>query len=93
MYFLRRRHGRKSNSDTRRDSPPPVSAPPQYIEPEPFSAELEEPAPPKPVVIKKAKRPRIESTAEEDCKPAGTFRSGTLHIARATRSEQSHGKA
>jgi hypothetical protein len=94
MYFLRRRHGRKSNSDTRRDTPPPASPPAQFMEPEPvYAAELEEPVAPKPVVIKKAKRPRIESTAEEDCKPAGTFRSGTLHLARASRSEPTHGKA
>lgn len=83
MYFLRRRHGRKPQSETPRESPP-VAAPLEYAEPQ----EIE---PPRPVVIRKAKRPRV-AAAEDDCKPAGTFRAGTLHIARAVETAARHGK-
>lgn len=104
MYFLRRRHGRKTQSDQsrdqRRDKPPAaaqVPAMPVYAEPEqdparPIYAEPEETEPPRPVVIKKARRSRADQAEIDDCKPAGTFRAGTLHIARIPSSGASQGK-
>lgn len=90
MYFLRRRHSRKPQSEARRSDPPvqggPLEVTDAYHEPEPAE-------PPKPVVITKAKRQRVADPEDGDCKPAGTFRSGTLHIARSPRSEPSHGGA
>ena len=51
------------------------------------------PEPPRPLVIKKTKRQRAATPPpEDDCKPAGTFRSGTLHIAHGSGSEPQHGK-
>ena len=87
MYFLRRRHGRKPQPDARRDTAP-VPSPerkPVYVD-----EELNEPI--RPVVITKAKRARVTAPEKGDCTPAGTFRSGTLHIARNARSEPQHGK-
>ncbi len=84
MYFLRRRHGRKPQSETRRESPP-VAAPLEYAEPQ----EIE---PPRPVVIRKAKRPSVAVAEDEDRKPAGTFRAGTLHIARAAETDARQGE-
>jgi hypothetical protein len=84
MYFLRRRHGRKPPPEARRDAAP--------LEPQPPYPESEEVAPPKPVVITKAKRPRITSPEDDECKPAGTFRSGTLHIAHGGNGNEHHGK-
>jgi hypothetical protein len=93
MYFLRRRHGRKPQPDARRETVPAPAAFVPHSEPQPHYAEAEQPEPIRPVVIKKAKRPRITTPAEDDCKPAGTFRSGTLHIANGARNEPQHGKA
>jgi hypothetical protein len=56
-------------------------------------AEPEETATPRPVVITKARRARPELAEADGCKPAGTFRAGTLHIAaRAAGAGASHGK-
>lgn len=89
MYFLRRRHGRKPQSDQRRNNPP-VAVQPAAL---PIYAEPEENVSPRPVVITKARKARPELTEVSDCKPAGTFRAGTLHIpARADGGGASHGK-
>ena len=81
MYFLRRRHGRKPQSDQRRDKPPaPIQAQASAM---PIYAEPEEITPPQPVVVTKTRRSRAALAESDDCKPAGTFRAGTLHIARA----------
>jgi hypothetical protein len=99
MYFLRRRHGRKPQPDARREtSPAPAPAPfvshseVPHSQPEPHFSEADQAEPIRPVVIKKAKRARIATPVEDDCKPAGTFRSGTLHIANGARNQPQHGK-
>lgn len=89
MYFLRRRHGRKPPTEARRDTPPAV-LPPTYHDPEPDPQLPPEPA--RPVVITKTKRQRVAEAAEEDFKPAGTFRAGTLHIPGSRQSQQGAGK-
>jgi hypothetical protein len=103
MYFLRRRHGRKpqtdQNRDQRRDRPPatvqasamrPSAMPPSAMQ---IYGEPGETVTPRPVVITKARRARPELAEADDCKPAGTFRAGTLHIAaRAADAGASHGK-
>ena len=94
MYFLRRRHGRKPHSEARRD-PSPAEAPARnepharneapYLEPDQVTAV-------RPTVITKPKRPRVATPAEgADCKPAGTFRAGTLHLDRPAEQAR-HGK-
>jgi len=88
MYFLRRRHGRKPPPEARRESPP-AQAPVIYEAPEPLPEPV---APARPKVITKARRQRIDSPAEEDCKPAGTFRAGTLHLGRNAEVHARHGK-
>ncbi|MEO8202609.1 MAG: hypothetical protein ABI630_02005 [Betaproteobacteria bacterium] len=85
MYFLRRRHGRKPQSN--RDNALPVL--PVYAEPSAY-AEIEEVVVPKPVVITKARRARVADTDASDCKPAGSFRAGTLHIAKAREADVRH---
>lgn len=111
MYFLRRRHGRKPQSEARRDAAPvgPNSGPSARFDsavnarhnsanesgalPESQSPYPEAEEPPRPVVIKKAKRQRVAAPLpDDDCKPAGTFRAGTLHIAHASRSQPQQGK-
>ncbi len=100
MYFLRRRHGRKPQSDQsrdqRRDKPPGAvntQAPPATMtNAEPVYAELEQTQAPRPVVITKARRARTALPQPEDTPPAGTFRAGTLHIARANETGASPGK-
>lgn len=96
MYFLRRRHGRKSQSDQsrdqRRDKPPVVTQAPATQAPAmPIYAEAEENTAPRPVVITKTRRARTELPESDDSKPAGTFRAGTLHIARVNETGASHG--
>lgn len=94
MYFLRRRHGRKPQPDARRDTAPvpsPVSNAPSSEHETPYADE-EHNEPIRQVVITQAKRPRVTAPEKGDCKPAGTFRSGTLHIAGNARSEPQHGK-
>lgn len=88
MYFLRRRHGRKPPTGARREVQPP-EVPARYEAPEP---EHEASPPPTPKVITKPPRHRIELESEADCKPAGTFRAGTLHIDRSQPSDARHGK-
>ena len=92
MYYLRRRHGRKPQSDQSRDKPPAAvttQAPPAM----PIYAESEETQPPRPVVvITKTRRARTALPESDDSPPAGTCRAGTLHIARANESGASHGK-
>ena len=102
MYFLRRRHGRKTQSDQSRDQrrdKPPAAVTPAFGTPAvaqapafPVYVEPEEAEPPRPVVIKKARRSREALAEADDCKPAGTFRAGTLHIARIPSSGASQGK-
>lgn len=91
MYFLRRRHGRKPGSDQRRDKPPAVAQQQQQPQPPamPIYAEPEEISPPQPVIKTKPRRARVE-LAVDDVKPAGTFRAGTLHIARASEGAARH---
>ena len=91
MYFLRRRHGRKPGSDQRRDKPPAVAQQQQQPQPPamPIYAEPEEISPPQPVIKTKPRRARVE-LGEDDVKPAGTFRAGTLHIARASEGAARH---
>ncbi len=101
MYFLRRRHGRKSQPDARRQPAPAQApeasheashaAPNHHQHSEPAYPEMEQPEPVRPVVITKPKRPRVTPAADDDVKPAGTFRSGTLHI-HGNRREPQHGK-
>jgi hypothetical protein len=92
MYFLRRRHGRKP-PEARRHTPEPQPAQPEaparYEAPE---AEHEPVAPAQPKVITKTRRQRTAQPGEEDCKPAGTFRAGTLHLDRPADSHARHGK-
>lgn len=92
MYYLRRRHGRKPQSDQSRDKPPAAvttQAPPAM----PIYAEPDETQPPRTVVITKTRRARTaQPESDDDSPPAGTFRAGTLHIARANESGASHGK-
>jgi hypothetical protein len=90
MYFLRRRHGRKTPPEARREAP--QAEPPARYEPAPDRFDPEPIAPLQPKVITKAKRQRIASPDEEDCKPAGTFRAGTLHLQRPAVSQSRHGK-
>jgi hypothetical protein len=90
MYFLRRRHGRKASPEARREAPQ-AEAPARY-EPPQARSEAEPIAPAQPKVITKARRPSIASPSEEDCKPAGTFRAGTLHLERPAQSQARHGK-
>lgn len=91
MYFLRRRHGRKPGSDQRRDKPPAVAQQPQQHQPPamPIYAEPEEVPPPQPVIKTKPRRARVE-LPEDDFKPAGTFRAGTLHLARGSEGAARH---
>ncbi len=91
MYFLRRRHGRKPGSDQRRDKPPAVAQQQHQPQPPamPIYAEPEEISPPQPVIKTKPRRARVE-LGEDDVKPAGTFRAGTLHIARASEGAARH---
>ena len=87
MYFLRRRHGRKP-PEARREMPPaetPVPHEAPYAEPEPIAAA-------RPTVITKTRRQRTALTAQEDCKPAGTFRAGTLHLERSAEPQARHEK-
>lgn len=92
MYFLRRRHGRKPPTEARRETLP-AQAPATYEAPEREREPEPEPvAPPRPKVITKAKRQRIALPGEEDCKPAGTFRAGTLHLDRRAEAHARHGK-
>lgn len=88
MYFLRRRHGRKPPSEARRETPP-AEAPTRYetLDPEPDQI-----APARPTVITKTKRPRVASASDDNCKPAGTFRAGTLHLDRSAEPQSRHGK-
>jgi len=88
MYFLRRRHGRRPPPEARREIPP-VQAPAAYEPPKP---EPEPVAPARPKVITKTRRQRIDSPSDEGCKPAGTFRAGTLHLDRNAESHARHGK-
>ncbi len=88
MYFLRRRHGRKPPPEARREVPQP-EAPARYEAPEPGHEASPSPTP---KVITKPPRHRIEPESEAGCKPAGTFRAGTLHIDRSQPAEASHGK-
>ena len=90
MYFLRRRHGRKPQSEARAE--PRREAPPAPPETSMDFVEQDAAEPPKPVVITKPKRQRVLPGTDEDAKP-GTFRSGTLHLAHGNRQEPSHGKA
>lgn len=93
MYFLRRRHGRKNQTDqrARRGNPPPTlqgetQQMQQQAYPEPAEYQQEELVAPRPVVVTKARRARVEMPEEaNDFTPAGTFRSGTLHIAHHSR--------
>ena len=55
----------------------------------PIYAEPEEISPPQPVIKTKPRRARVE-LGEDDVKPAGTFRAGTLHIARASEGAARH---
>ena len=101
MYFLRRRHGRKPppdaqrqphadtlvTHDTRNEVPRDDGRAPLE-----FHADPEPVAPPQPKVITKTRRPRVAVPEEADCKPAGTFRAGTLHLDRASHSQARHGK-
>ena len=97
MYFLRRRHGRKPGSDQRadqrRDKLPAVvqqqQQPPAMPPAMPTYAEPEEHTPPQPVIKTKPRRARVE-LPEDDFKPAGTFRAGTLHIARGSEGAARH---
>jgi len=92
MYFLRRRHGRKP-PEARRDTQEPRHA--QTEAPAPYEApevEREPVTPARPKVITKARRQRTAQPGEEDCKPAGTFRAGTLHLDRPAESDARHGK-
>ena len=93
MYFLRRRHGRKPGSDQRadqrRDKPPAVVQQQQQPPAMPIYAEPEEHTPPQPVIKTKPRRARVE-LPEDDFKPAGTFRAGTLHIARGSEGAARH---
>jgi hypothetical protein len=84
MYFLRRRHGRKPQTprDTQPRAPvesPAAGYPADQALPDPAEFEPAEPA--RPVVVTKTKRQRAVTPEQDDVKPAGTFRSGTLHIA------------
>lgn len=86
MYFLRRRHGRKPSPEARRETPPaevPTRHEAQEQEPEQIA-----PAPPK--VITKTKRQPVTSPSDEDCKPAGSFRAGTLHLDRSAEPQARH---
>jgi len=90
MYFLRRRHGRKAPPEARREAPQ-AEAPVRHEPPEDrFEPESVTPAQPK--VITKTRRAPMASPSEEDCKPAGTFRAGTLHLHRPAESHARHGK-
>ncbi len=102
MYFLRRRHGRKNQSDqrARRGNPPPqaMQGEPQQMMHQPYPEPVEyrqeeELVAPRPVVITKTRRARVEMPEEaNDFAPAGTFRAGTLHIAHAAQAAERHGK-
>jgi hypothetical protein len=85
MYFLRRRHGRKP-PEARRETPP-AETPVRYEASQ--AAEPEEIAPARPTVITK-RRQRIASPAEEESKPSGTFRAGTLHLGRSSEPQARH---
>ena len=90
MYFLRRRHGRKTPTEPRREAPQ-AEVPAPY-EPAQARFDPEPVAPAQPKVITKTRRPRIASPEEEDCKPAGSFRAGTLHLQHRAVSQSRHGK-
>lgn len=95
MYFLRRRHGRKTHPEARRETPQPPAAVRDEVpanREEMSEAELENLGPPRPTVITKVRRPQSAAPADDDCKPAGTFRAGTLHIDRSAQSQERHGK-
>ena len=92
MYYLRRRHGRKPQSAQRSDTPPVVQPEVAPLDPQSGYPEPQDLAPPRPVVITKPRRPRVDTPEDENCPPAGTFRAGTLHIARAIQSSASHGE-
>jgi hypothetical protein len=89
MYFLRRRHGRKPAPEARREPEQPA-APGRFEEPERESHPMPI-APARPKVVTKARRQRV-TAQEDDCKPAGTFRAGTLHLDHSAESQAGHGK-
>ena len=90
MYFLRRRHGRKPPPEARRVAPR-AEVPARNVTLE-AESESEPVAPARPKVITKPRHQRIASPGQEDCKPAGTFRAGTLHLERPAESQAKHGK-
>lgn len=102
MYFLRRRHGRKPPPGVQRQPQAAEVLPTHDTRDEQrrdggrapleFHTDPEPIAQVQPKVITKARRPRVAAPENGDCKPAGTFRAGTLHLDRASHSQARQGK-